>query len=59
MKPAKRTPKKVAKAPAEAKNSTLNVNMPYVDQIFDDSIATMLAMRALIRELVAEKEARK
>jgi len=54
MKTAKRTRKKVAKAPAAAKQ--LNVNLDYVDQIFDESIATMMAMRALIHELVAENK---
>lgn len=52
----KKTTKKVAK-PCQAK--TLNVNIAYVDQIIDESIATMMAMRALIHELIADKEARK
>lgn len=58
MKPAKRTTKKVAKAPAAAKNTGLNVNVEYVEQIADESIATIMALRSLVRMLVAELEDR-
>jgi hypothetical protein len=51
MKPAK-TPKKVAKAPAAAKQ--LNVNLAYVDEIADESIATFMALRALIHRQADE-----
>ena len=47
MKTAKRTKKKVAKAPAPAKE--FNVNVDYVEQIADESVATTMAMRGLIR----------
>ena len=47
MKTATRTKKKVAKAPAPAKE--INVNVDYVEQIADESIATTMAMRGLIR----------
>ena len=57
MKPAKRKPKKVAKAPAAAKE--LNVNLDYVMEIADESIATIMALQGLVRMLVAEKEDRK
>jgi hypothetical protein len=51
MKPAK-TPKKVAKAPAAAKQ--LNVNLAYVDEIADESIATFMALRALVHRMSDE-----
>lgn len=47
------------KKAAAVQPKTLNVNLAYVSEIIDESIATMMAMRALIHELVAEKEARK
>lgn len=53
----KTTKKKVAKAPAAAKN--INVNVEYVEQIADESIATIMALRGLVRLLVAELEDRK
>lgn len=59
MKPAKRATKKVAKASAAAKNSEINVNVEYVEQIADEAIATIMAMRGLVRMLVAELEDRK
>lgn len=58
MKPAKK-PKKVAKAPAKAKNTNLNVNIEYVEQIADESIATIMALRALVRQLAERLEDRK
>ena len=57
MKPAKRTKKKVAKAPAKAKE--INVNIDYVMDMADEAIATVMALQGLVRMLVAEKEARK
>lgn len=59
MKPAKRAQKKVAKAPAKAKNSNLKVNLDYVAEIADEAVATIMALRGLVALLVAEKEARK
>jgi len=58
MKPAKRTKKaSAAKAP---KTSNLNVNVEYLEQIADESIATIMALRALVRQLAIElEEARK
>ena len=57
MKPAKSTKKKVAKAPAKAKE--INVNLDYVTEIADGAVATIMALRGLVAMLVAEKEARK
>ena len=57
MKTAKRTKKKVAKAPAPAKE--INVNIDYVMAIADEAISTVMALQGLVRMLVAEKEARK
>lgn len=54
----KSTKKKVAKAPAAAKNTGLNVNVEYVEQIADESIATIMALRSLVRMLVTELEDR-
>jgi len=48
--------KKVAKAPAKAKE--LNVNMDYVTEIADEAVATIIALQGLVRMLVAEKEGR-
>lgn len=59
MKPAKRTTKKVTKAPAAAKNSEINVNVEYVERIADEAISTIMALRGLVRVLVAELEDRK
>jgi hypothetical protein len=58
MKPAKGTKKASArKAP---KATTLNVNVEYLEQIADESIATIMALRALVRQLAIElEEARK
>jgi hypothetical protein len=47
MKPAKSTKKK-ASAP-KAPKTNLNVNVEYLEQIADESIATTMAMRALVR----------
>jgi hypothetical protein len=47
MKPAKSTKKK-ASAP-KAPKTKLNVNVEYLEQIADESIATTMAMRALVR----------
>jgi hypothetical protein len=58
MKPAKSTKKK-ASAP-KAPKTTLNVNVEYVEQIADESIATIMALRALVRKLATElQEVRK
>lgn len=58
MKPAKTTKKKVAKATAAAKNTGLNVNVEYIEQIADEAISTIMALRGLVRMLVAELEDR-
>jgi hypothetical protein len=56
MKPAKST--KTASAP-KAPKTNLNVNVEYVEQIADESIATIMAMRTLVRQLAnALQEAR-
>ena len=57
MKPAKRTTKKVVKAPAAAKNIT-GVDLEYVNEVIDDAVSTMMAMRALIGILVEKLEDR-
>jgi len=57
MKPAKGTKKKasVRKAP----KTTVTANLDYVNQIADEAIATIMALRAVIATLADEKEARK
>jgi hypothetical protein len=59
MKPAKSTKKASApKAPKTTRNR--NINVEYVEQIADKSIATIMALRALVRQLATElEEARK
>jgi hypothetical protein len=60
MKPAKSTKKKASarKAPKTTRNR--NINVEYVEQIADESIATIMALRALVRQLANElEEARK
>jgi hypothetical protein len=57
MKTAKGTKKK---ASAKAPKTDLQVNIEYVEQIADESIATIMALRALVRQLAIElEEARK
>ena len=58
MKTRKNT-KKVAKAPAKAKNNDYIVNIEYVEKIADEACSTIMALRALVRTLVAELEDRK
>ncbi len=52
MKPAKKTTKKAA----AVKPKTTNINVEYVEQIADESIATIMALRALVRQLATELE---
>lgn len=48
------------KAPAvKAKTQPVTANLDYVNQIADEAIATIMAMRAVIAALADEKEARK
>ncbi len=54
MKPAKGTKKKAAAV--KPKTSNLNVNVEYLEQIADESIATIMALRALVRQLAIELE---
>ena len=54
MKPAKGTKKKAAAV--KPKTSNLNVNVEYLEQIADESIATIMALRALVRQLATELE---
>lgn len=50
---------KTTKAPAvKAKTNYLNVNVAYVQEIADEAIATIMALRALVEQLAAEKEKR-
>jgi hypothetical protein len=57
MKKTKTTKKSAAVKP---KTSNLNVNLEYVEAIADESIATIMALRALVRQLATElEEARK
>ena len=59
MKPAKSTKKK-ASAPKAPKTTVYNVNVEYVEAIADESIATIMALRALVRKLATElQEVRK
>jgi hypothetical protein len=55
MKTAKGTKKKasVRKAP----KTNLQVNIEYVEQIADESIATIMVLRALVRQLAEKLEA--
>jgi len=53
MKPAKSTKKASAKAP----KTNLQVNIEYVEQIADESIATIMVLRALVRQLAEKLEA--
>jgi hypothetical protein len=58
MKTAKSTKKKASAR--KAPKTTLNINVEYVEQIADESIATIMALRALVRQLATElEEARK
>ncbi len=58
MKPAKSTKKKASAR--KAPKTTLNINVEFVEQIADESIATIMALRALVRQLANElEEARK
>jgi hypothetical protein len=58
MKPAKSTKKKASAR--KAPKTTLNINVEYVEQIADESIATIMALRAVVRQLATElEEARK
>jgi hypothetical protein len=53
-------PKTTKKAPAVKAKTIHNVNIEYVEAIADESIATIMALRALVRQLATElKEARK
>jgi len=53
-------PKTTKKAPAvKAKTQYLNVNVAYVQEIADEAVATIMALRALVEQLAAEKEGRK
>ena len=56
MKTAKRTKKKasVLKAP----KTNLNVNVEYLEQIADEAIATVMALRALVVQLANQLEDR-
>lgn len=54
MKPAKGTQKKAAAR--QPKTRTHNVNVEYVERIADESIATIMALRALVAQLASELE---
>lgn len=57
MKTRKTTKKAAARQP---KTQPLNVNIECVEEICDESIATIMALRALVARLASElKEARK
>lgn len=47
------------KAPAVKAKTTVTANLDYVNQIADEAIATIMAMRAVIATLADEKEGRK
>jgi hypothetical protein len=51
---------KTTKKAAAVKPKTANIDIEYVEQIADESIATIMALRSLVRLLADElKEARK
>jgi hypothetical protein len=51
---------KTTKKAAAVKPEQANINVEYVEQIADESIATIMALRSLVRLLADElKEARK
>jgi hypothetical protein len=52
----KTTKKPKAKATAVKPPRQYNVNIEYVNQIADESIATIMAFRSLIGRLVAQQE---
>jgi hypothetical protein len=52
----KTTKKPKAKATAVKPPRQYNVNIEYVNQIADESIATIMALRSLIGQLVAQQE---
>jgi archaellum component FlaD/FlaE len=57
MKTKKPTTKKPATKP---KATTHSINIEFIEQIADEAIATVMALRALVRQLATElKEARK
>jgi uncharacterized lipoprotein YmbA len=56
MKPAKRTKKASA---AKAPKTNLQVNLEYVEQIADEAIATVMVLRALVRQLAEKLEEQK
>lgn len=52
--------KTTTRKPAAVKPNPANINIEYLEQIADESIATIMAMRSLVRRLADElKEARK
>jgi len=53
--------KPTTKKPAavKPKATTRTINLAYVEQIADESIATIMALRSLIAQLVAQAEDRK
>ena len=51
---------KTTKKAAAVKPKLANIDVEYVEQIADESIATIMALRALVRQLATElEEARK
>ena len=57
MKTAKSTKKKAAAV--KPKTRTLNVNIDYLEQIADEAISTIMALRALVVQLANQLEDRK
>ncbi len=57
MKTAKTTKKKASAR--KAPKTTVTANLDYVNQIADEAIATIMALRAVIATLANEKEAKK
>jgi hypothetical protein len=52
-----KTAKSTKKASAlKAPKTNLNINVEYVEAIADESIATIMALRALVRQLATELE---
>jgi hypothetical protein len=57
MKPAKSTKKKASAR--KAPKTTLEVNVKYVEQLADEAMTNVMVLRALVRQLATQLEARK
>jgi hypothetical protein len=53
-----KTAKTTKKAAAVKPKTNLNVNVDYVNEICDEAIATLMALRSLVAQLAAQQEDR-